>query len=119
MSDELRKWERKPHHEPDADTVPEAPGWKEELRRQAEERRRRAEALTLEYRGYRASCRVEPTTGRIVGHVTNTSRAVISFEGRNPEDMERAMIRSVDDYLAFCSEEKIQPERPRRKNLRA
>ena len=119
MSDDPKKSELRIQRAADVDGVRPIPQWKEALLRQADERRARAEALDLEYRGYRATCRVEPATGRIVCHVINTSRSVISFEGAMPEMMKREMIRSIDDYLEFCKEQRIQPEKPRRKALRA
>ena len=45
------------------------------------------------------------------GEVINT-RDVITFEGESANEIEQAFRDSVDDYLAWCKEDGVEPEKP-------
>ena len=45
------------------------------------------------------------------GEVVNT-RSVITFQGSSVEELERAFRDSVDDYLSWCAEDGVEPEKP-------
>ena len=45
------------------------------------------------------------------GEVVNT-RDVITFQGKTVEELEQAFRDSIEDYLSWCREEAVQPERP-------
>ena len=38
--------------------------------------------------------------------------AVISFEGQSVEELREAFAGAVDEYLAFCEEEGVAPDKP-------
>lgn len=46
-------------------------------------------------------------TGEVLG-----LRAVITFEGRTPEELEESFRQSVDLYLEMCARDGVSPERP-------
>jgi predicted HicB family RNase H-like nuclease len=63
------------------------------------------------YRGYVGVARVDTDAGVIRSKVVN-ARDTITFQGRTVPEAEQAFHDSVDDYLAFCAEQGIEPERP-------
>ena len=46
-----------------------------------------------------------------MGRVIN-ARDVITFYGKSTQDLHRELKLSVDDYLAYCKEEGLEPEKP-------
>jgi predicted HicB family RNase H-like nuclease len=46
-------------------------------------------------------------TGEVLG-----IRAVITFEGRTPEELEQSFKESIDIYLTMCEQDGISPEKP-------
>lgn len=63
------------------------------------------------YKGYVGVVRVDTDAGVIRGKVINT-RDTITFQGKTVPEAEQAFHDSVDDYLEFCAEEGITPDRP-------
>jgi predicted HicB family RNase H-like nuclease len=63
------------------------------------------------YKGYVGVARVDTDAGVIRGKVVN-ARDTITFQGKTVPEAEQAFRDSVDDYLEFCAEEGIEPERP-------
>jgi predicted HicB family RNase H-like nuclease len=63
------------------------------------------------YKGYVGVARLDTGAGVIRGKVVN-ARDMITFQGRTVPEAEQAFHDSVDDYLAFCAEQGIEPERP-------
>ena len=47
------------------------------------------------------------STGRSSGRTS-----VISFEGQSVEELREAFAGAVDEYLAFCEEEGVAPDKP-------
>ncbi|MBN2541926.1 type II toxin-antitoxin system HicB family antitoxin [bacterium] len=45
------------------------------------------------------------------GEVINT-RDVITFQGRTVEEIEKEFKNSIDDYISWCKEEGVKPEKP-------
>ena len=66
---------------------------------------------TMEYKGYVGVIEVDAERKTLHGSVVNT-RDVITFEGRNVEQLERALADSVEDYLEFCRAHHREPEKP-------
>jgi len=66
---------------------------------------------TLEYKGYMGAMEVDTDAKVIFGRVTNI-RTVITFEGETITEAEQAFRDSVDDYLAWCAEDGMEPEKP-------
>lgn len=65
----------------------------------------------MDYKGYIADVNFDSEAHIIHGEVINT-RDVITFQGKTVEEIETAFKESVDDYLAWCHEEGILPEKP-------
>ena len=65
----------------------------------------------IEYRGYLGD--VEYDSGALVfhGEVINT-RDVITFQGRSVHEIETAFRESIDDYIEWCAEDGVDPEKP-------
>ncbi len=66
----------------------------------------------MEYKGYIAEPKYDPDDKTFTGIVQNIVGDVIHFEGRTPEEFEQAFKDSVEDYLEFCKEDGIEPQRP-------
>ena len=45
------------------------------------------------------------------GDIINT-KDVITFQGRTVNEIERAFKESIDDYISWCNEEGVAPEKP-------
>ena len=67
----------------------------------------------IEYKGYTGVFEFDPSIDSFHGHVLGL-QDVVTFEGQSVEELRREMAESVEDYLAFCSEEGKEPERPYR-----
>ena len=66
----------------------------------------------MEYRGYTAGpISFDDEAGVFHGEVAGL-RDVVTFQGRDAEELIRAFRESVDDYLAFCAERGEAPEEP-------
>lgn len=65
---------------------------------------------TLEYNGYRGSVEFSQEDRVLHGRLLGIED-VISFEGGNVDELERAFREAVDDYLRFCEEIGKKPER--------
>jgi predicted HicB family RNase H-like nuclease len=68
-------------------------------------------ATTLEYRGYLAIIEVDEDEDCFHGRVINT-RDLINFYGRTPSELRAELMKSVEEYLAFCAERGVEPEKP-------
>ena len=65
----------------------------------------------MEYKGYIGKVTIDDEAGILYGEVINI-RDVITFEGTNVAELQKAFHESVDDYLAFCAERGESPEKP-------
>jgi predicted HicB family RNase H-like nuclease len=63
----------------------------------------------VEYKGYTGMYGFEDGVfhGRVAGIAD-----IVTFEADKEENVEKEFRASVDDYLDFCSETKMSPERP-------
>jgi predicted HicB family RNase H-like nuclease len=66
---------------------------------------------TLEYRGYIALIELDDDEDCFHGRVMNT-RDTINFYGRTPGELRAEFAKSVDEYLVFCAEQGMKPEKP-------
>ena len=64
-----------------------------------------------EYKGYLGDVNFDSEAHLFHGEVINT-RDVITFQGKSVDELEKAFIDSVEDYLEWCKEDGISPERP-------
>ena len=65
---------------------------------------------TMEYKGYIGSVEVSEEDGIFFGKVMGI-RSLISYEGENFTDLKNDFHEAVDEYLATCKEDGIEPER--------
>jgi predicted HicB family RNase H-like nuclease len=65
----------------------------------------------MEYRGYLGTVEYDADAKLFHGDIVNT-RDVITFQGTTVEEIEKAFKDSIDDYLTWCKEEGVEPEKP-------
>jgi len=65
----------------------------------------------IEYKGYLGTVEYDAEAKIFHGDVINT-RDVITFQGTTVEEIESAFRDSVDDYITWCKEEGVEPEKP-------
>lgn len=63
------------------------------------------------YKGYTAHVERDPDDGVLHGWIAGI-RDVITFEADTSEGLEREFRISVDDYLEWCAERGVEPNRP-------
>lgn len=66
----------------------------------------------LEYKGYVGKIEFEPDDRAFHGEVIGLADAVVHFTGKTVEEVEEAFRSSVEEYLAFCQEKGIAPDKP-------
>ncbi len=65
----------------------------------------------MEYKGYIGKVEFDSEAGIFHGEVINI-RDVITFEGQSVDELRKAFIDSVEDYLEFCASRGENPEKP-------
>ena len=65
----------------------------------------------MEYKGYMGTVEYDAQAKIFHGDIINT-RDVITFQGTTVREIERAFRESIDDYIAWCREEGVEPEKP-------
>ncbi|GHV36034.1 antitoxin HicB [Spirochaetia bacterium] len=65
----------------------------------------------MEYKGYIGTVEYDAEAKIFHGDIINT-RDVITFQGTTVEEIEKAFKDSIDDYIAWCAEEGVAPEKP-------
>lgn len=65
----------------------------------------------MNYKGYIGSVEYDDENRVFTGTVINT-RTVIMFHGSSVDELEKEFHTSVDDYLQWCREDGIEPEKP-------
>jgi len=65
----------------------------------------------MEYKGYLGTVEYDAEAKIFHGDVINT-RDVITFQGTTANEIERAFRDSVNDYITWCKEEGVEPEKP-------
>ena len=65
----------------------------------------------MEYKGYLGTVEYDAEAKIFHGDIINT-RDVITFQGTTVKEIERAFRDSIDDYIAWCGEEGVEPEKP-------
>jgi predicted HicB family RNase H-like nuclease len=66
---------------------------------------------TMIYKGFVGKIEYDDEFKILSGSVINT-RTVITFQGRSVDEITKEFHDSVDDYLDWCQEEGIEPEKP-------
>ena len=65
---------------------------------------------TMEYKGYLGSVEFSQADALFFGKVMGI-RALISYEGENARELLEDFHQAVDDYLALCAAEGVEPEK--------
>ena len=65
----------------------------------------------MNYKGYIGKVEYDDENHVFTGSVVNV-RTVITFHGCTVDEIEAEFKASVDDYLAWCKEDGIDPEKP-------
>ena len=65
----------------------------------------------MNYKGYIGTVEYDDENRVFTGSVINT-RTVITFCGTSVDEIETEFRTSVDDYLEWCREDGIEPEKP-------
>ena len=67
----------------------------------------------MEYKGYVAAVEFDDSIEVLHGRVVNSGPyPIVTFEATNATDIRREFERSVDEYLAWCAEDGVEPRRP-------
>ena len=65
----------------------------------------------IEYKEYIGTIEYDSTAKIFHGEVVNT-RDVITFQGESVSEIETAFVESINDYIDWCMEEGVAPEKP-------
>lgn len=65
----------------------------------------------MEYKGYIGKVDFDYDSKIFTGEVINT-RAVITFQGSTVDELETSFRDSVNDYLDWCAQDGVSPEKP-------
>jgi predicted HicB family RNase H-like nuclease len=65
----------------------------------------------LKHKGYTGHVEYDDEARIFHGEVLDL-RDVITFQGKNVEELEKAFRQSIDDYLEFCEQRGEEPDKP-------
>lgn len=65
----------------------------------------------MEYKGYIGIVEYDSDAKIFHGDIVNT-RDVITFQGKTVDEIDIAFKESIDDYITWCKEENVVPEKP-------
>jgi len=65
----------------------------------------------MTYKGYIGDVEYDDEVKLFHGEVVNT-RDVITFQGASVSELEQAFRDSIEDYISWCEEEGVAPEKP-------
>jgi len=65
----------------------------------------------MEYKGYFGVVEYDAQAKIFHGDIINT-RDVITFQGSTVKEIESAFKESIKDYISWCKEEGVEPEKP-------
>jgi predicted HicB family RNase H-like nuclease len=65
----------------------------------------------MEYKGYIGIVDYDDEARIFHGEVVNT-RDVITFQGKSVDQLEKSFRDSINDYLRWCKEDGVNPEKP-------
>ena len=67
----------------------------------------------MEYKGYAAEIEFDGSVGRLHGRVINSGPyPIATFEATDVDGLRLEFQRSIDEYLASCSEDGVEPRKP-------
>ena len=65
----------------------------------------------MEYKGYIGTVEYDAQAKIFHGDIINT-KDVITFQGTTVQEIEQAFMDSINDYISWCKEEGVEPEKP-------
>lgn len=65
----------------------------------------------MSYKGYVGTYELDADDEMFYGKLVGIGQ-LVTFEADNAHDLKQAFYDSVDDYLAFCAEQGIEPDKP-------
>ena len=65
----------------------------------------------IEYKGFIGTVEFDAEAHIFHGEVINT-RDVITFQGKSVKEIEKAFKESIQDYIDWCKDEGVEPEKP-------
>ena len=65
----------------------------------------------LSYQGYRGTFEWDEENKLFVGKVIDI-RQLVTFKADNANDLQQSFCAAIDDYLSFCQENGIKPDKP-------
>jgi len=65
----------------------------------------------MEYKGYFGTVEYDADAKIFHGDILNT-RDVITFQGKTVNEIEKAFRDSIEDYISWCKEDGVEPEKP-------
>ena len=72
----------------------------------------------MEYNGYVATIEYDDSVDLLHGEVVNAGPyPIVTFEAADVEELKREFRTSIDDYLAWCEEDSVEPKKPFSGNL--
>ncbi len=67
----------------------------------------------MEYKGYQAAVEFDDSINVLHGRVINSGPyPIATFEATDTRRLRREFHRSIDEYLAWCEEDGVEPKRP-------
>lgn len=67
----------------------------------------------MNYKGYIAKVEYDDSVGMLHGEVINAAPyPIVTFEASDVDGLNREFRTSIDDYLAWCKEDGVEPRRP-------
>ena len=67
----------------------------------------------MQYKGYVAAVEFDESVGRLHGRVVNSGAyPIATFEATDVDGIRREFQRSIDEYLASCREDGVEPKKP-------
>lgn len=67
----------------------------------------------MEYKGYVAAVEFDDSVGLLHGRVVNSGPyPIATFEATDVDGIRREFQRSIDEYLASCEEDGVEPRQP-------
>ena len=67
----------------------------------------------MQYKGYVAAVEFDDSVGRLHGRVVNSGAyPIATFEATDVNGIRRDFERSIDEYLASCREDGVEPQKP-------
>ena len=65
----------------------------------------------LSYKGYLGTVEFDEENNSFFGKVSGI-RQLVTFEADNAKDLRQSFYAAIDDYLLFCKENHIEPDKP-------